>query len=478
MTRRGLNSTRLAISAVSLALGATSIAACQSNPDTLDAAEIALEALQEMTGVPGMALAVVAADGGERHTEAGLADLQSGTVIDRETRFRIGSISKPVTAVLVGREVDAGRLELDQPVELYIPDMPASMRGLTLRQLLTHTSGLPHYGPERATIGQEHHDWSRDAFFLFQDRAGIVEPGAEYIYSSYGYTVIAAVLEAATGRPFPQQVAESLPQDDGPRADWGAYRLTDNLFEFSQGRTIAVPPHDYSYTWSGGGLTASASGLARFGHDFAAGRLVSASTLTEMTTPGQLANETVIEASGSRIGLGWRLSGSPWGERVWHHSGLSPGGRSALVVFPDSGQAVALLTNSAWTSAIETTAMTLARAGEDIPGLEPSADCGRFEGEVTISFEDQTQSVHSRFARSGQTCRVSLDVEGRLQAWFNGFDQSDTDGVVLLVRGLIGDEIEALLVTPVGVFPVTGRLDSALEAAIGSREIAIDFRQD
>lgn len=478
MTRRGMNSARMAISAVSLAIGATGIAACQSNPDTPDAAEIALETLQEMTGVPGMALAVVAADGGERHTEAGLADLQSGTAIGRGTRFRIGSISKPVTAVLVGRAVDAGRLELDQSVELYIPDLPASMRGLTLRQLLTHTSGLPHYGAERASLGREHHDRSRDAFFLFQDRAGIVVPGTEYIYSSYGYTVIAAVLEAVTGRPFPQQVVEGFPQDDGPRADWGAYRLTDNLFEFSQERPIAVPPHDYSYTWSGGGLTASALGLARFGRDFTTGRLVSASTLTDMTTPGRLADGTVIEASDSRIGLGWRLSESPWGDRVWHHSGLSPGGRSALVVFPGSGQAVALLTNSAWTSAIETTAMTLARAGEDIPGLGPFADCGGFAGEVTVSFEAQTQNGRSRVARLGEICRVSLGVEGRLQAWFNGFDQSDTDGIVLLVRGLVGDEVEALLVTPVGVFPVTGRLDGSLEAVIGSREIAIDFRQD
>jgi CubicO group peptidase (beta-lactamase class C family) len=477
MTRRGLNSSRLAISAVSLALGATGIAACQSTPDTPDAAEIALETLQEMTGVPGMALAVVAADGRELHAEAGIVDLQAGTAVEPRTRFRIGSISKPVTAVLVGREIDAGRLQLDQPIELYLPDLPASLRQLTLRQLLTHTSGLPHYGVERATLGQEHYDRSRDAFSLFQDRAGNSEPGAEYIYSSYGYTVIAAVLETVTNTPFPEQVAAGFPRDDGPRADWGTYRLTGNLFEFSQGRPQAVPPHDYSYTWSGGGLTASALGLARFGQNFAAGDLVSASTLTEMTTPGRVADGSLIETSGSRIGLGWRLSESPWGERVWHHSGLSPGGRSALIVFPDSGRSVALLTNSAWTSAIETTAMTLARASDSIPALEPFADCSLFEGEVTIGFEEETASARSRAMQSGEICSVGLAVRGRLQTWFNGFDQSDTDHMVLLVRGQIGDEIEAMLVTPVGVFPVAGMLDGVIEATIGSREIVIHIRQ-
>ena len=311
---------RTGLAALSLSFGAVICAGAAAQTQPAPVAQQALEALREVTGLPGLAFSIANADGTGVTLVAGVVDLATGEPVTADTRFRLGSVSKPVTALLVARALADGDVDLDQPLETLMADCPPELHGLTLRQLLSHTAGLPHYGAERSGLGQTHYPRSRDAFPLFLDRVPVSPPGETYTYSSYGYTVVAAVLEEITGTPFPDQLEAAFPEPDGIRADSGAYRLQNNRFEFSEGAAIAAPEHDYSYTWPGGGMIASAPVLARFGSDFVQGHLVDAARVNVLTTPASDQGK-----SSRRAERKWRWAGGSDSRHGVKPSGTMPG---------------------------------------------------------------------------------------------------------------------------------------------------------
>ncbi|NIY12793.1 MAG: serine hydrolase, partial [Gemmatimonadetes bacterium] len=157
-----------------------------------------LRAHQDTSGVAGLS-AAIAVDG--RLVWAGgfgHASVQQAAEAGPEMVSRVGSISKPIAAVAAMALWDEGKLDLDAPITTYLPDYPAANGGITLRQLMSHTAGVRHYRDDEFLSNQRYDDVMSPLTVFWQDSL-LFEPGTEYSYSTYGWTVVSAVTEAADG---------------------------------------------------------------------------------------------------------------------------------------------------------------------------------------------------------------------------------------------------------------------------------------
>ena len=127
----------------------------------------------------------------------GQADIENEVKATPETLIRTGSIAKPISAVAAMTLVEAGKLDLDAPVQKYCPAFPQKQWTVTTRQVLGHIAGIRHYKDDE-TDSIRHYDNMSDGFTIFANEPLLFEPGTKYQYSTYGYTVIGCVIE---GRP-------------------------------------------------------------------------------------------------------------------------------------------------------------------------------------------------------------------------------------------------------------------------------------
>lgn len=414
-------------------------------------ADLILAELAHANGVPGMAAAV------ERNGRplwtgaAGHRDVDRGLPVEPGTRFRLASVSKLIAVTAAARLAEQGRLDPDAPVQDLLGDL-GGWPAITVRQLAAHSSGIPHYQPVDAHLGQRHYATAEEALALFVGRPLRFPPGGGYSYSSFGYTLLSAAVERAAGRPFLDYVdAEivaglSIGRD---RIDWQGGRAT-RTYAFEGGRAIVAPYHDYSYSWGGAGLSASAPDLARWGGRFLAGEIVSPAMRDAMLVPARLGNGAPVRDDDYSVGFGWRVGADGDGARIAHHAGIAIGARSALVVYPEDGVSVALLSNAMWTSSIERTAMMLAApfrhraVSRSVCPVGATAYSGQFDG-VPVSGQ-------ARFALRDGICIGRLSAGGALSAWIDPFPQRDAETLTVIGFAANGGLDRAALVTPVGVF--------------------------
>jgi serine beta-lactamase-like protein LACTB, mitochondrial len=164
--------------------------------------------MQRAFGAPGLAVAV-AADGKLVWSETcGFADRERRIRVGRTTRFRIGSVSKTLTAVTAARLSQQGRLDVDVEIQRYVTDFPRKSRPITPRQLGGHLAGIRHY--ERAeALSTEHYASLRSSLAIFEDDPLVAEPGQRFFYSSYGFNP--SVPPSKVQRPSPSRPSSRMP---------------------------------------------------------------------------------------------------------------------------------------------------------------------------------------------------------------------------------------------------------------------------
>ena len=336
-----MRSARSVALTVALLLASAAQATAQM-PERMERAVAALRTHADTSGVAGLAAAIhvdgrLAWSGG-----FGWSDLEQLVPMSDSTVSRIGSISKSVAAVAAMIQVDRGRLDLDAPVATYLPDYPNGDR-MTTRQVLSHTAGIRHYrGDEFGSAVQ--YDDVFSPLRVFSGDSLLFTPGADYSYSTYGYTLVSAITERADGRVWTRLMREDVFQPLELRTmqpEWRDSIIANRAAFYERRRgggwthTVAV---DNSNKWAGGGLVSDVRDLARFGQSIADGRLITADARTEMWTKQTPEGE-------ESYGLGWRV-GEIAGHRAYSHSGGSMGATAMLIVLPDDGIVVALLGNT------------------------------------------------------------------------------------------------------------------------------------
>jgi serine beta-lactamase-like protein LACTB len=321
---------------------------------------------------PALSLAVASSSGPIWSQALGTADLEFEIPATTDHVFRLGSVSKAVTATAAARLVTRGMLDLDVPIAYWLPDLPAHHRATTMRQLLTHRGGVRHYGPKdldpKAPGGRitKRAYANRDEILaLFIDDPLVTEPGTEVSYSSFGYTLASFVMEAASGTAFVRLVMDEIALPFGV-ASLGADEVLEVVplrirgyfaareFEFFatamgdgegpqlRGDFANMTLSNPAFCWAGAGLLMSMPDLARFGAAHLVGPMarISSTERAMLFTP-------ITEASEKSppLGLGWRVDRDAKGRLRWHHAGSTPGGRASLVVYPELDLSIALASN-------------------------------------------------------------------------------------------------------------------------------------
>ena len=154
----------------------------------------------EKDGVPGLSCAIGVGKEVPFVRGFGLADLENEVRATGETVYRLASISKPITAVCALRLAEHGKLDLDRPVHEIVKEWPQKQWPVTTRQLLGHLGGVRHYRPGE-TESTVHYATQTEGLVRFAADPLLHEPGTAYHYTTYGYNLVAAVVEQVAGMP-------------------------------------------------------------------------------------------------------------------------------------------------------------------------------------------------------------------------------------------------------------------------------------
>jgi len=218
------------------------------------------------TRIPGVQVAVAVSGKLVWSEGFGYADAERKRPVTRETQFRIGSVSKPLTAAAVALLYQQGKLDLDAPVQRYVPSFPDKGYPITTRQLAGHLAGIRHY-KDREFFLNRRFATVLDGLTIFQDDSLLFPPGTRFSYSSYAWNLISAVVEGASGDDFlhymsahvlrPLGLAHTAPD----RTDSLIPGRTQPYDRDSGGSYRIAPAVDNSYKWAGGGFVSTAEDL-------------------------------------------------------------------------------------------------------------------------------------------------------------------------------------------------------------------------
>lgn len=319
-----------------------------SLPDRPDPAAIAAHVREALARdrVPGASVAVIWED--EVLLLDGFGMDGDSQPVTPHTGFRLGSMSKAFTALALMRAVEAGQLSLDPPVLSVLPDFALSdlqaAERITLRQLLAQTSGLPSTASRAAPEAP-----LADHVAALADARPAAAPGERHIYSSPNYLVAARMLEVATGNPFASVLSDTVLRPLG-LSDTLVTAADDREGHFAPGHRywfgfpFAAPLPEEPGRLATAGVISTAADMARFlrfqlgDGAWEGGRLLSPDHMAEM-------QRGTAEGDGFRYAMGWRES-QIGAFRALHHGGILPDFRGKMVLLPELGAAVVVLTNA------------------------------------------------------------------------------------------------------------------------------------
>ena len=325
-----------------------------------------VRAQMEKQKIPGLAIVVVRDAKVVQEQTYGRADVELDVPVTESTVFQIASTTKIFTAIALGKLEEENRLSLDDPVGLYLPELPAGWKGITLGQMGAHVSGLPDIiespnAPLSATFlkRSEH-----DSMVYAESQPLQGKPGEKFNYDQTNFMLLRAVIQKVSGMSFEKFVRTSVFEPFGMKSTaWGDARAIvrgrANLYSTVGAYTYlpdgilsnSINPYVYpAYMSSAAGLNTSVEDLGKFAVALAEGKLLSAPELDRIWAPARhpdgaivdIAKEFEIQGTLSPA-IGWFRLERP-GAR--HPSVFMEGGSStAFMYFPDDKVAVAILTN-------------------------------------------------------------------------------------------------------------------------------------
>lgn len=298
---------------------------------------------------PGVSVAAVQ-DGELVWSEGfGMADLENFVPATSFTLFRLGSISKPITATAILQLSERGKLDLDAEVQKYCPAFPKKEWPITTRELLGHLGGIRHYNPDgKGDIPEDsarHFASMEESLQIFAADPLVAEPGTKFHYSTYGYTVLGCVLEGAASEKYADYVKENVFEPAGMTET-----QVDNFFAIvprrsrwyhkdKSGVVQNAGVLDSSYKIPGGGLISSADDMARFEIAIMANKLLKPATREVMWAPLK-----AVDGSQNGYALGWGNS-KKFGLSLVSHSGGQQGTSTSILLVPERRAGIVVLVN-------------------------------------------------------------------------------------------------------------------------------------
>jgi len=244
---------------------------------------------------------------------------------------------------------EEGRLDLDAPIQRYVSGFPEKGYVITTRELLGHLGGIRGYtDADGNSENTKYYETVTQSLERFENDPLAAPPGTKWLYSTYGYTLVSAAIEGASGQDFlsfmrervflPLQMRDTVADENSAvipnRARWYNVRA-DGTYRNS-------PYADLSYKWAGGGFLSTAEDLVRFGSAMLRPGFLKQNTLSQILT-----SQKTTAGVETKYGLGWEIYPEGHGEmRRFEHSGGATGSSSLLILYPDQGVVIAWLQNN------------------------------------------------------------------------------------------------------------------------------------
>ena len=289
---------------------------------------------------PGAAVAVIR-DGVATNHVYGYAELERRERITSATNFRLASVTKQFTAAAILLLVEDGKLSLDESLRARFPSLPAATASITIRHLLTHTSGLIDYEdviPESLT--RQLHDSDVLSLLESQDRTYFA-PGTSYRYSNSAYALLALIVSQISGNSFAQflksRIFRPLHMDNTVAFEDGISTVSHRAYGYTEnnGTWQRTDQSQTSAVLGDGGIYSSLDDLAKWDAALYDERLLKRGSLEAAFAPATKTDDPNID-----YGFGWRITG----ETLWH-SGETMGFRNVIVRYPRRRLTVIVLTN-------------------------------------------------------------------------------------------------------------------------------------
>jgi CubicO group peptidase (beta-lactamase class C family) len=303
--------------------------------------------------IPGLSLAVVRNGQIVKASGYGVANLELNSPATPQTVYEIGSMTKQFTATAVMMLVEENKLHLEDSVTKYFPEAPELWRPITIRHLLSHTSGIQNHvavpgylGAFKTNLLMESTPGREDLLSMFFKLPLEFQPGETWSYDNTGYYLLGIIVEKASGKSFWQFLDERIFRPLGMNAtrNTDARPLVANRaagYEWVNGAFENRPVLAPFIGFSAGCILSTVEDLARWDDALYTGKLLKRSSLEQMWT----ANRTNEGAAASfNYGLGWFVD-SYHGHRIVQHSGGTPGFSSVIYRFVDDKLTIIILTN-------------------------------------------------------------------------------------------------------------------------------------
>lgn len=289
--------------------------------------------------IPGVALAVIKDRKVIKLKGYGLANVETGLPVTSDTVFKIGSISKPIIAMGIMLLVEKGELSLEDKVSKFLHQTPESWGEITVRHLLSHTSGIvreaPGYDPAKI---QPDADVIKTAYELPLNS----KPGEKYAYSNAGYFALAEIIRTVSGKPWSEFLTESIFKPLGmtsTRTTTLEEIIPHRADGYSFGANKLTNAETYLAVRPSGAFLSTISDLIKLEAALGGTSFLKPESRTAVWTPFKLSDGT-----NSVYGLGWRVEEISGRTRIGHGGSLN-GFKSFYARFVDDGLTIIVLTN-------------------------------------------------------------------------------------------------------------------------------------
>jgi len=277
---------------------------------------------------------------------AGFKKKFSQEIGDKHTQHRIASISKSITAIAIMQLWEKDAIDLDVAIQKYLPEFPTKVEGtITIRQLLKHTSGIKHYSSMWDGISFTHYENMVEALSEFKHRPLSFSPGTGYEYTTYGYTILGAIIEKVTQQSYTEYMKANIFLPAGmnhttvEKTDMEYSNKADLYIKLGK-RYIKSPRTDLSVKTPGGGIVSTAEDLIQFGKAILENKLIDSTSLEMM-----ISNTDTLK-QGTPYGFGWFVIEDEKNGRIIQHGGSQSGCSSFFQIQLDQKSVVAALANN------------------------------------------------------------------------------------------------------------------------------------
>ncbi len=285
----------------------------------------------------------------------GYQNLEKAESADIHTKFRVGSSSKAVTSVALGKLIQNKQINLDAPVQEYVPFFDPAKPPITIRQLASHSSGIRNYKESEFNSNTEYPSIA-ESMKVFMYDSLLFQPGSKFSYTTYNYTVLSAAIEQITQLSFLDYMQQEVFAPLRMKNTSGDYKNKDipNRAEFynydaKENKFKKAPEVNNSNKWAGGGLLSTPTDLVKLGNALLNNTILEAPTTAILFEPQKLNNGKV---NGINYALGWKndttqlFNGTKPVQQL-HHGGSASGSTSLLVLFPAYNLSISILVNRA-----------------------------------------------------------------------------------------------------------------------------------